>query len=353
MYNVGVCAHFNIGNEAIGGQTIKTRIITDTIREILGPEKVIILDTHTWKKNPIKFLIQCVLLTIRAKNIIILPAYNGVRVLIPLFFILTKLLRRKIHYITVGAWLPSFLINKVWLLQIIKKIDYIYVETNTLKSRLNDLGISRNVNLMPNFKNIVTIISGIEQVEFVLPYRLCIVSRINYQKGIESAINVINKINSTNLIKTVELDIYGPIEEGYLENFCNILKKQDNTIKYKGILDYNKTVDTIKGYYLLIFPTKYYNEGFPGAILDSFMSGVPVLASQWESWGDIIEEGVNGLSYEFDNENDFYEKLKFLTDNKELVKIMRQNCIHSALNYDSKKAIRVLLQNIETNEVAY
>ena len=41
-------------------------------------------------------------IAIHTENIIILPAQNGIKVLIPLFVILSKVLNRKIHYIVVG-----------------------------------------------------------------------------------------------------------------------------------------------------------------------------------------------------------------------------------------------------------
>ena len=44
-----------------------------------------------------------------------------------------------------------------------------------------------------------------------------------------------------------------------------------------------------------IFPTRFTTEGIPGSIIDSYYAGVPVLASKWNSFDDVIEDGKTGV----------------------------------------------------------
>jgi glycosyltransferase involved in cell wall biosynthesis len=344
MVKVGICGHFNIGFEAVGGQTIKTRIISENLAKIYSREQIINIDTANWKKRAPMFLYESIKLAIQSDNIIILPATNGVKVLIPLFVFLSKILKRKLHYIVVGAWLPSLLEKNHYLIKPTKNIDFIYAQTNTLIDKLSAFGIVSNVYLMPNFKNIKPLKLDTDK-NYKKPYKLCIVSRINYEKGIESAISVINRINE-DVHQKVELDIYGPIEKSYEERFNQLLNRYRKFIKYKGLIDYNNTTEVIKEYFLLLFPTKYYTEGFPGTILDAYLSGVPVLASRWESCSDVIIEGVTGYTYEFNNDDDFYKKLQNLIQNKELVTQMKKNCLDEAQKYNVDNAIKILIDNI-------
>lgn len=46
------------------------------------------------------------------------------------------------------------------------------------------------------------------------------------------------------------------------------------------------------------------------SVLDAYLSGVPVLVSKWESWSDFIEDKYNGYTYEFDDDNDLYNKFR-------------------------------------------
>ena len=56
--------------------------------------------------------------------------------------------------------------------------------------------------------------------------------------------------------------------------------------------------NVIKGYYMLLFPTHFTTEGIPGTIIDSYAAGVPVIASKWDGFNDVIDNGVTGIGYQ-------------------------------------------------------
>jgi glycosyltransferase involved in cell wall biosynthesis len=349
MRKIGICGHFNIGYEAVGGQTIKTRIISVALEDVYGSDQVRKVDTANWKrKAPILFF-QCIHMALCSEHIIILPAKKGVKLLLPLFVLLSELLGKKLHFIIVGAWLPDFLEKHRYFISLITRIDYIYAQTSTLRNKLFNMGISSNIYLMPNFKNCNSSFHDLGEQKYIKPYQVCIMSRINYKKGIESAVHVISKINREQKQIIVELDIYGPIEEGYKDRFERLCNRYSQFVKYKGIVDYKNTPEVIKNYYLLLFPTKYYTEGFPGTILDAYLSGVPVLASRWESSSDVIQEGKTGFTYEFNNDRDFYHKLKSLLQMEQVVQEMKKNCQFEAEKYKVENVMKVLLEHIEGN----
>ena len=57
-------------------------------------------------------------------------------------------------------------------------------------------------------------------------------------------------------------------------------------VRYCGIVDYHKNVDVLKKYYLLLFPSVYIAEGFPGTLTDAFFSELRLLPLT----GTIMEE---------------------------------------------------------------
>ena len=67
------------------------------------------------------------------------------------------------------------------------------------------------------------------------------------------------------------------------------------------MVPYDKSVDVIKNYYALLFPTKFITEGVPGTIIDAYSAGVPVIASRWHSFTDVIDDGITGIGYEIYN----------------------------------------------------
>lgn len=343
---VGICGCFAYGKEAVGGQTIKTRIIANALADKYGQEDISCIDTDSWKVSKIKMLLSCIVLAIKCKNIILLPAHKGVRVMIPLFVGLAKVFRCKTHYIIVGAWICQLLNNHTWLAPFIRKLDHVYAQTNTLKEQLKIHHRLLNVQIMVNFKEMDIIKDYDQYFEYNKNHiSVCILSRIQQQKGIEDAIDVINRINTQNHDITVYLDIYGPIEEGY-ECTINQLTKTSDTISYKGVVDYNKTTSVLKNYYLLLFPTKYYTEGIPGTILDAYASAVPVLASRWESCYDVLVEGKTGVTYTFDDVDDFYIQLLQLLSVRDTVYSMKSHCVSHSSKYTKKNAIIILINNL-------
>ncbi|HQA16201.1 MAG TPA: glycosyltransferase [Candidatus Avimonas sp.] len=343
---IGICGHFNLNGEAVGGQTIKTRIIGETLSGIYGLEQVKRLDTAGWRKKAPVFLIQCVKLACQSEHIVILPAHRGVKVLVPLFVFLSRLFGRKLHYVVVGAWLADLLKGSRLLTKIMKKVDFIYPQTNTLIEKLNKIGIAGNLYLMPNFKAVPPLNLDFDGIAFEKPYKLCMMSRINCQKGVEAAVEAVRRLNIKHGKKTAVLDIYGPVEDGYKERFEELLSSNSEYVRHRGTVDYNHAVNVLKDYYLLLFPTKYFTEGFPGTILDGYLSGVPVLASKWESWQDIIEDKRTGYVYEFDDDHDFFTKLDFLIQNPDTVLLMKKNCLKEAQKYSPDRAVKVLADNI-------
>lgn len=332
MYKVGICGHFGVGKELYNGQTIKTKIITNVLKEKLGDNEVKIVDTHMWKKKPLGLIFNCYLLFKECENIIVLPAHNGLKVFSPLFMILKSLFRRKVHYVVIGGWLPNILKNNSNLKRIVKKYDGIYVETKQLIRELEKLGLT-NIRSLPNCKEL----DIVEFHELIYdknkPFKLCTFSRVMKEKGIEDAIQVVKEINEEFKETICTLDIYGSVESNYIERFNEIKKGFPEFIKYKGVVEFNESVDVLKKYFILLFPTHFVTEGIPGTIIDSYAAGVPVIASRWNSSEDIIDINKTGILYNFNDIIELKEILIKTFKNPNVVLDMKKNCIIKAKSY--------------------
>ena len=215
---VCIIGHFAFGKNLLNGQTVKNKIITKELEKQFGKKEVWKIDTHGGKKTMIKQLFQAGIAMGECKNVVMLPAHNGVRFFAPLLCFWKKIFHTKIHYIVIGGWLPEFLKDKRNLQKSLKQFDYIYVETNTMKKRLEKLGF-KNILILPNCKELKIL----KEDELVYsdsePYKLCTFSRVMKEKGIEDAINVVKKINESNNRIVYTLDIYGQIDDNYKINF--------------------------------------------------------------------------------------------------------------------------------------
>lgn len=346
QFKVSVLGHFGEGKLLLNGQTVKTKIVTEELQRQLGNEQVLKIDTHGGWKTLLKAPFQVIKALGKSKNVVIFPAHNGLRVYAPLLAAFRSFYKnRKLHYAVIGGWLPVFLKDKKSLADSLKKFDGIYVETNTMKKALDSMGF-KNVCVMPNCKKL-TVLSENELVyPEKTPYKLCTFSRVMREKGIEDAVNAVKKVNSELGYTAYSLDIYGQVDDGQVEWFDNLKKQFPDFIRYCGCVDANKSVEILKDYFLLLFPTRFFTEGIPGTIIDAYAAGIPVISAKWESYADVVDEGVTGIGYEFENTKQFEEILLSIAQNPQSVCDLKLNCINKVNDYIPETAIKVMSRKL-------
>lgn len=333
-----VIGHFGFGKELLNGQTVKTRILSDELKRQLGDDEVICVDTHGSKLKLIKTLLSLFGIAKRVENAVMLPAHNGVKILTPILLQLRRMYGVKLHYVVIGGWIPEMVKKNPSLCEGLKKFDGIYVETNTMKRAMEEQGFC-NIFVMPNFKGL----RALSREELVYaeqsPLKLCTFSRVMKEKGIEEATNAVKDINSNESKTVFELDIYGQIDPDQTEWFRSLESEFPSYIKYRGQVDYDGSIDTIKDYFALLFPTKFYTEGIPGTIIDAYCAGVPVLSSKWESYGDVVKENKTGYCYEFDNYQELVLKLRQMADDPKAFNKMKTVCLEESKKFKPEAVV--------------
>lgn len=346
MKKAVIIGHFGFGYNYSDGQTIKTQNIFNALTKIYGEEQIKPVDTH----GSIALFTKLPFILLKAffqtKNIIILPAQRGLQIYVPIIWMYKKFFHNvKIHYAVVGGWLPELLGKKSCLRKTVKSIDCIFVETNTMKASLESLGIKSVV--MPNFKTLMQNSSPQDIDIQSEPLPLCTFSRVMKQKGIEDAIHAVLAINEKEKTTRYSLDIYGPIAPAETKWFEELMANQPDYIKYRGVVCQDKILNTLSRYFALLFPTRFYTEGVPGTIIDAYASSLPVIASKWQSYKDIVEEDITGFAYEFGNTDELETLLYQIHKNPTLINGMRTNCQQYANRYSADEAIKILDKNLK------
>lgn len=339
-----VLGHFGEGVNLLNGQTVKTKIITDELISQLGDNQVIKYDTHGGKKMLVKAPFQVLSALKKSKNVLIFPAQNGLRVYAPLLAILRCLFRnRKLHYIVIGGWLPRFICKRRMLFTVLKCFDGIYVETNTMKLTLNAQGLT-NVYVMPNCKNL-KILSNEELIyPSNEPYKLCTFSRVMKEKGIEDIVNSIVTVNDDLGYQAFSLDIYGQVDATQIEWFDTLKHQFPNYICYCGCVESDKSVEVLKSYFAMVFPTLFFTEGIPGTIIDAYAAGIPVISAKWESFSDVVDDGITGIGYDFGNKTQLENILRRIVKNPNVMIDMKENCIKKAKDYIPSITIKNMIE---------
>lgn len=343
---VGILGHFGEGVNLLNGQTVKTKIITEELQNQFGQNQVLRIDTYGGAKTLLKAPFQVLRALQKCDNVLIFPAHNGLRVYAPLLSFFNAFFGRKLHYAVIGGWLPEFLKSRKHLSECLKRFDGIYVETNTMKKALETHGFE-NIYVMPNCKKL-TVLSENELVyPSGVPYKLCTFSRVMKEKGIETAVDVIEKVNGKLGYIAYSLDIYGQVDSAQTEWFENLKEHFPDYVRYCGCVEANKSVEVLRNYFALLFPTHFYTEGIPGTIIDAYAAGIPVISAKWESYSDVVDDGITGIGYEFDDTERFEQILLEIAQKPNELLGMKENCMRKAKDYIPEKAIEIMSEKFE------
>ena len=342
---VCVIGHFGFGKNLLNGQTVKTKILTAELQKQFGDSDVIKKDTTGGAVALFRLPFILFKSLTQSENVVVLPAQNGVKIIIPMLVLLNAVFKRKLHYAVIGGWLADLVKNKRLLKLFLKRLNGIYVETSTMKNALEEMGFE-NVVVVPNCKNIEILLQEDLVYPKAEPYKLCTFSRVMKEKGIEDAVEAVRVINEKHNKTVYTLDIYGQVDEGQTEWFSNFQKTFPEYVKYGGLVPYDKSVDAIKDYFALLFPTRFYTEGIPGTIIDAYAAGVPVISAKWESFGDIVKDGTTGLGYEMQDFQGLVEILENLYLSPEKIVDIKANCTEAAKKYLPQNAMRALVDRL-------
>lgn len=344
----------NLGGEknSSNGQTIKTKVIYNALENKIGKEDIRIINTYGGIKNILKVPFQCWNSLQFGENIIIMLAENGLCVYAPLLAFLNKFFNKKLYYVVIGGWLPDFLENRHKLIQSLKNFSNIYVETKIMKNRLNEMGLN-NVKIMPNCKNLNILKANELIYTKSAPFKICTFSRVMKEKGIEDAIKAVIEVNNLLGKNAFYLEIYGQIEETQKEWFNMLQTKLPKYIRYRGIIQYDKTTEVLKNYVAVVFPTYYPGEGFAGTLIDSLAAGVPVIASDWKYNSEIIISGWNGDIIKTHDYKALANKLINIYNNIDDWNSMKLNAITQASKYLPDVALEDLYNQIGISNEKY
>lgn len=142
--------------------------------------------------------------------------------------------------------------------------------------------------------------------------RLLFISWVRAEKGVRDLLIALQSL-SPDEQKRVSLNIYGPVVDAYAAEFERELSKTPSA-SYGGELENSAVLSTMEAYDVLVFPTYYQGEGYPGVLVEAMSAGIPVLTTRFRSISDMIEDGVNGLLVAPQNPEELADALRSMLE---------------------------------------
>ncbi len=342
--SIAIIGHFGGDENFLDGQTIKTKSLYEELDK-KQKWKIQKVDTYYKNKKPISLLFDLVYAIFTAKDIFILVAENGMKFFFPILYFCSKALRKNIYHFIIGGSLDRRVKKYKNFKKYINSFTVNWCETVGLVERLEVLGIT-NAELLYNFKDLIRLKDEDLIYHTEEPYKLCTFSRVMKEKGIEDAVKAVKTVNEQFGRTVYTLDIYGQIDGEQTQWFEDFQKNFPSYARYKGEVDFEKSVEVLKNYFALLFPTRYYTEGVPGTVIDAYAAGLPVIASKWENFDNMIDE-TTGFSYAFGEVNDLEELLFEIADNPELVFSKKRNCLEKYKLFTPEIIIETIEQKMQ------
>lgn len=325
-----VVGNLGYSSNKIDGQTIKTRNLVLLFKK--KSDLIIIeFDTDSIQFNKFSiFRLIGKLLTYR--QVFYLPAHRNLKLFFPIVYLLSTIRRGRLFYVVIGGWLPEFLKNKPihrWMLGRIKRV---YCETKSMKSKLENWYSFQNVKVMPNFR-VHSFEASLSQPK--IPLKVVFMSRITLEKGLDVIYRFLKFNQECKQPMKINFTFIGPIAEKDKLFFENLLGSFLN-VNYLGVLDPEKVHLTLNKYDVLVLPTRYEGEGFPGAILDAYIAGIPVIVSKWKDIPCFVDHGSTGFVFDLKNEEEFYFALNFFYNNPQVLLEFKNNALNKSLTFSAE-----------------
>lgn len=167
-------------------------------------------------------------------------------------------------------------ISRFFVNLLLKRSSVNFFETQSLVGKFKKF--NKNTCWFPNVRPQQTIKSKsyTEGEEF----KVLFCSQVSTEKG------VLDLINAVKNMENVTLTIAGPISDITL---INIEELCPENVKYVGVVDNEAIYDFISDYHCFVLPTYYEGEGYPGAIIEAFMVGLPVISTKWRQIPELVE----------------------------------------------------------------
>lgn len=346
LSKIFVLGAFDYKRNRVGGQTIKTCSVYNLLVDRYKGE-VSKVDTLDMKRKP-WIVISMLYHLITCKTLVILPSCNNFTFLFPFVYVLSLFFRYDIVLICVGGWQVEYFTgqglfypHKIQLC-CSRRIKAFLPEIKKVNQDLIESFGFTNTEVFPNFRKFSFELSPSDKHDEL---RLVFMARITKKKGYPVIFQALRELKKQHLL--IKMVFYGPIAEEDKEDFYSLVKTNEDMVTYQGSLGPDEIQSTLSNYDVMLLPTQYYTEGFPGSILDAYVAGIPVIVTEWKHSYEFVKDGKTGFVIPFDDETgSLVEKILLLYKDRELLYQMKNYAHEECMKYSEDSAWEILKKYI-------
>ena len=326
----------HLGEIPSAGDSMKNQLFLDRFVQVY--DKVYTVDTAGWKKKPwILLKLACTLLIHPKAKVIISANPDSADKLIRI--IRSLHLRNDVFYWVVGGSFHTMIQDGRFSSGTYTFLKGIFVQGKSMVVALTNLGLN-NAVYVPNSKLITHY--GAKEEKNDSRTHFVFLSRIEEYKGCTDIIESVDALNKEGYQGRFDVTFYGnpSAYPEYEAKFTEMVNSHPEVF-YKGLLNLRdvNNYDELAQYDVMLFPTYWHGEGFPGIVIDAYTASLPIIATDWNLNKDVIEDGVTGWIIPVHDTKALTEKMKYVIENPDVVKEFSQRCRERAGMYDSRNVL--------------
>ncbi len=323
----------NHGNIPTCGATFKNQLFVKRFEEVF--DKVVTVDTHNWTRRPwvlLEFIIK--LIFHRTAKLVISTSWESADKIIKFLYYVR--LNNNVFYWVVGGSLHKMVAEGKVRIDHMHYLKSVIVQGLGMCDELRKYGLD-NVVYIPNSKDVTYVPSKPKRVDNKTHF--VFLSRISKFKGCEYIFESVRALNKK-YYGRFDVTFYGRIEKEY-DSFLSSIHEFQN-VSYKGVLDLmsnNRAYDELAKYDVMLFPTYWPSEGFPGIVIDSYIASLPIIATDWNLNRDVIEDGRDGWIIPVHNVEALTKAMQTAIEHPDLLILMSRDCHVKALQFDYRSVL--------------
>lgn len=314
------------------GEKMKNQLFLKRLGDVC--DKVIPIDTRDWRKRPwcLVYMLLCLLFCRNSKVIISSCDVSASKVIKFLYYFRVQ---KDVYFWVVGGGFHHLVADGTLDVKYYHFLKKILVQSPEMQVSLENSGLT-NVLFVPNSKPVYMIEPAL--VEKTI--RFVFLSRVEPTKGCDFILNCVKRLNEEGLEDRFNVTFYGTVDPVYEARFKQEVELLPN-VSYKGLLNLTSKegYEVLSKHDVFLFPTFYENEGFPGVVVDAYIAGLPIIATDWHFNAQFVKDGNTGVIIPAKVEQPLYEQMKaFIRGEYDIEKLKRQ-CLAEAALYDIKNVL--------------
>lgn len=329
----------------LDGQIVKTNSVINMLKRRIGNEAYIDMFNTLSIRYNVLYIIKLFFKLIFCSKVVIIPAHRNLAIFFPFAYYFSFVARYKIVLICVGGWQVDFFLGSdKWkehkrAMNLSRKCYAFLPELKRVNEELRTNCGFTNCEVFPNFRNFI--FSKQFKINNSKKLKLVYLGRINKNKGYNTIFRSVDFL--LNKGYDISITFYGSISSEDESDFKSLLSINSDFVTYGGIVLPDTITQVLCNYDVMLFPTQYYTEGFPGTVLDSFIAGIPIIATEWMHSHEFIKDRVNGFIVPFDNpQNEFNKCIEILYNDREMLFKMKEESHASSIYFTEDSAWKIL-----------